>query len=130
MPEEHSSAPPPQLPSRPSPQPSPEPQSQPSPQPQPQPSPQPQPQLPESSQPQSYPSTPVPEFDPSRMIGIIRRKALIKDLAAAYHAECLDYCQKLLELQRRWEETYKEIKTFEDSKKDYVRPSKRVKKVR
>ncbi|XP_021736706.1 procyclic form-specific polypeptide B1-alpha-like [Chenopodium quinoa] len=127
MPEEHSSAPPPQPPSQPSLQPPSQPSPQPSLQLPSQPSPQPQPQLPESL---SCPSTPVPEFDPSRMIGIIRRKALIKDLAAAYHAECLDYCQELLELQRRWEETYKEIKTFEDSKKDYVRPSKRVKKVR
>lgn len=38
------------------------------------------------------------------VIGIIRRKALIKDLAAAYHAECLTYCQELLELQRKCEE--------------------------
>ncbi|CAN6913577.1 unnamed protein product [Brassica oleracea] len=32
------------------------------------------------------PETPTPpaKFDPSRMIGIIKRKALIKDLAAAY----------------------------------------------
>ncbi|XP_057545109.1 uncharacterized protein LOC130824217 [Amaranthus tricolor] len=92
--------------------------------------PQPQPQLPASRQPQSDPSTPVPDFDPSRMIGIIRRKALIKDLAAAYHAECLDYGQELLELQRRWEETYKEVKTFENSRRDTLRPSKRLKKAR
>ncbi|KAJ8465966.1 hypothetical protein OPV22_028518 [Ensete ventricosum] len=45
-----------------------------------------------------------PDFDPSRMIGIIKRKALIKELAAAYHAECLACCQKLLQLQRKWEE--------------------------
>ncbi|THG18006.1 hypothetical protein TEA_001401 [Camellia sinensis var. sinensis] len=51
---------------------------------------------------------PPPRFDPSRMIGIIRRKALIKDLAAVYHAECLAYCQELLELQRKWEETQAE----------------------
>lgn len=38
------------------------------------------------------------------MIGIIKRKALIKDLAAVYHAECLAYCQELLELQTKWEE--------------------------
>ncbi|KAL8103406.1 hypothetical protein AgCh_027831 [Apium graveolens] len=50
------------------------------------------------------PTPPPPRFDPSRMIGIIRRKALIKDLAAAYHAECLTYCQELLELQRKCEE--------------------------
>ncbi|KNA17324.1 hypothetical protein SOVF_080960 [Spinacia oleracea] len=85
---------------------------------------------PESPQLQSDPSPAVLEFNPSRMIGIIRRKSLIKDLAAAYHAECLDYCHELLELQRRWEESYKEIKSFEDSRKDIVRPSKRVKKVR
>lgn len=38
------------------------------------------------------------------VIGIIKRKALIKELAAAYHDECLAYCQKLLQLQREWEE--------------------------
>jgi len=38
------------------------------------------------------------------VVGIIKRKALIKDLAAAYHAECLQYCQELLELQTKWEE--------------------------
>ncbi|KAL6500679.1 hypothetical protein OROHE_025476 [Orobanche hederae] len=47
---------------------------------------------------------PPPPFDPSRMIGIIRRKALIKDLAAVYHAECLTYCQELLELQKKLDE--------------------------
>ncbi|KAJ0669177.1 hypothetical protein HanPI659440_Chr17g0698021 [Helianthus annuus] len=47
---------------------------------------------------------PPPRFDPTRTIGIIKRKALIKDLAAAYHAECLAYCQELLELQRKCEE--------------------------
>ncbi|KAL8129498.1 hypothetical protein V2J09_018653 [Rumex salicifolius] len=31
--------------------------------------------------------------------------ALIKDLAAVHHAECLAYCQELLELQTKWEET-------------------------
>ncbi|KHN40334.1 hypothetical protein glysoja_000832 [Glycine soja] len=50
------------------------------------------------------PSDPPLPFDPSRMIGIIKRKALIKDLAAVYHAECLAYCQELLELQTKWEE--------------------------
>ncbi|CAL5090309.1 unnamed protein product [Urochloa decumbens] len=44
------------------------------------------------------------QFDPSRMIGIIKRKALIKDLAAAYHAECIASCKELLQLQRKWEE--------------------------
>lgn len=38
------------------------------------------------------------------VIGIIKRKALIKELAAVYHAECLAYCQELLELQRKWDE--------------------------
>ena len=38
------------------------------------------------------------------VIGIIKRKALIKDLAAVYHAECLKYCRELMELQRKWEE--------------------------
>ncbi|KAH0642044.1 hypothetical protein KY290_033646 [Solanum tuberosum] len=54
----------------------------------------------------SDPSTPHPQngFNPSRMIGIIRRKAMIKDLAAIYHAECLAYCQELLELQKKAEE--------------------------
>ncbi|XP_015169058.1 uncharacterized protein [Solanum tuberosum] len=55
----------------------------------------------------SDPSTPHPQngFNPSRMIGIIRRKAMIKDLAAIYHAECLAYCQELLELQKKAEES-------------------------
>lgn len=38
------------------------------------------------------------------VVGIIRRKALIKDLAAVYHAECLAYCQELLELQMKLDE--------------------------
>ncbi|XP_043689015.1 uncharacterized protein LOC122640005 isoform X1 [Telopea speciosissima] len=50
------------------------------------------------------PPQPSVRFDPSRMIGIIKRKALIKDLAAVYHAECLSYCQQLLELQKKREE--------------------------
>lgn len=29
---------------------------------------------------------------------------MIKDLAAIYHAECLAYCQELLELQKKAEE--------------------------
>ncbi|KAJ0232889.1 Uncharacterized protein HA466_0285770 [Hirschfeldia incana] len=45
--------------------------------------------------------TPPAKFDPTRMIGIIKRKALIKDLAAAYHNECISYCRELLELQKR-----------------------------
>lgn len=43
-------------------------------------------------------------FVPLEVIGIIRRKALIKELAAAYHAECLTYCQELLELQKKIDE--------------------------
>ncbi|XP_004297922.1 PREDICTED: uncharacterized protein LOC101308459 [Fragaria vesca subsp. vesca] len=50
------------------------------------------------------PPVPDPPFDPSRMIGIIRRKSLIKELAAMYHAECLSYCQELLQLQRKGDE--------------------------
>ncbi|KAK9936822.1 hypothetical protein M0R45_013645 [Rubus argutus] len=64
------------------------------------------------------PPVPAPPFDPSRMIGIIRRKSLIKELAAMYHAECLSYCQELLELQRKGDE------------KDAMRPPKRLKKTR
>nr|ACU23710.1 unknown [Glycine max] len=63
------------------------------------------------------PSDPPLPFDPSRMIGIIKRKALIKDLAAVYHAECLAYCQELLELQTKWEEPFIDLKTPEESKK-------------
>ncbi|KAL9224372.1 hypothetical protein vseg_000409 [Gypsophila vaccaria] len=72
----------------------------------------------------------VPTFDPTRMIGIIKRKALIKDLAAVYHAECLDYCQELLTYQRKWEETRNMMKPSEDLRKDNVRATKRVKKIR
>ncbi|XP_008787500.1 uncharacterized protein LOC103705536 [Phoenix dactylifera] len=70
------------------------------------------------------------QFDPSRMIGIIKRKALIKELAAAYHSECLAYCQELLQLQRKWEQQqYIERKTTEDARKQMVmKPSKRPKK--
>lgn len=59
---------------------------------------------PPSSSTGNEPFPPQPLFDPSRMIGIIRRKALIKDLAAVYHAECLTYCQELLEVQKKLEE--------------------------
>jgi hypothetical protein len=38
------------------------------------------------------------------VIGIIKRKALIKELAAAYHAECVACCKELLQLQKKWEE--------------------------
>lgn len=41
---------------------------------------------------------------PLEVIGIIKRKALIKELAASYHAECLTYCQELLELQKKVDE--------------------------
>ncbi|KAK4270998.1 hypothetical protein QN277_019758 [Acacia crassicarpa] len=73
---------------------------------------------------------PPPPFDPSRMVGIIKRKALIKDLASAYHTECLSYCQELLELQRKWEEPFIDLRPPEDSRRDILRPSKRVKKSR
>ncbi|CAI9089719.1 OLC1v1024346C1 [Oldenlandia corymbosa var. corymbosa] len=69
-------------------------------------------------------------FDPSRMIGIIRRKALVRDLAAVYHAECLAYCQGLLEMQRKAEEAYADLKVEEKSKKETSRPPKRLKKSR
>ncbi|MBA0758081.1 hypothetical protein Gotri_021107 [Gossypium trilobum] len=35
------------------------------------------------------------------VIGFIKRKALIKELADVYHGECLTYCQELLELQKK-----------------------------
>ncbi|XP_057447314.1 uncharacterized protein LOC130739101 [Lotus japonicus] len=76
------------------------------------------------------PSDPPSRFDPSRMVGVIKRKALIKDLAAVYHAECLSYCQELLELQSKWDEPFIDLKPIEDSKKETVRPSKRIKKLR
>ncbi|KAK1412147.1 hypothetical protein QVD17_33157 [Tagetes erecta] len=69
-----------------------------------------------------------PRFDPSRTIGIIKRKALIKDLAAVYHAECLAYCQELLELQRKCDEPYADIKVSADLRKETMRPPKRHKK--
>ncbi|KAG9129428.1 hypothetical protein Leryth_018486 [Lithospermum erythrorhizon] len=64
-------------------------------------------------------------FQEFSMIGIIRRKALIKDLAAVYHAECLSYCQQLLEFQKQTEEPF-----AEDARKAPMRPPKRSKKVR
>ncbi|XP_044461894.1 tripartite motif-containing protein 66 isoform X2 [Mangifera indica] len=73
---------------------------------------------------------PPPPFDPSRMIGIIKRKALIKELAALYHAECLAYCQQLLELQKRWEEPFVDTKTPDDLRKETAKPPKRRKKTR
>ncbi|KAL6641796.1 hypothetical protein ACP70R_019977 [Stipagrostis hirtigluma subsp. patula] len=44
------------------------------------------------------------QFDPSRMIGIMKRRALIKELTAAYHAECTARCKELLQLQIKLEE--------------------------
>ncbi|CAL1405975.1 unnamed protein product [Linum trigynum] len=76
------------------------------------------------------PHPPPPSFDPSRMIGIIKRKALIKELAAVYHAECLAYCQELLELQKKSEEPFLDSKPPEDSRKEKTRPTKRSKKGR
>ncbi|KAK1317386.1 hypothetical protein QJS10_CPA05g01499 [Acorus calamus] len=67
-------------------------------------------------------------FDPSR--SIIKRKALIKDLASVYHAECLNSCQELLALQRKWDELCEERKLVEDSRKEMTRPPKRSKKNR
>ncbi|KAL8468529.1 hypothetical protein ACS0TY_031659 [Phlomoides rotata] len=83
--------------------------------------------LPSSSR-DDPPPPPPPPFDPSRMIGIIRRKALIKELAAAYHAECLTYCQELLELQKKIDEPFTDIKVPEEPRKEMLRPSKRQKK--
>jgi len=66
------------------------------------------------------------QFDPSRMIGIIKRKALIKELAAAYHAECLKCCKELLQLQRKWEEEqHAKAKMPEEPKISSAKPSKR-----
>ncbi|XBH82988.1 uncharacterized protein LOC119294878 [Triticum dicoccoides] len=75
------------------------------------------------------PSDEQQQFDPSRMIGIIKRKALIKDLAAAYHAECVACCKELLELQRKWEEEQcVEAKMPEVPKPSSTKPSKRRKR--
>ncbi|XP_071721637.1 uncharacterized protein [Rutidosis leptorrhynchoides] len=71
-----------------------------------------------------------PAFDPSRMIGIIKRKALIKELASVYHQECLAHCQELLELQKKTEEPFYEVKIPDDFRKETTRPSKRAKKTR
>ncbi|KAM3270200.1 putative protein isoform X1 [Capsicum chacoense] len=71
-------------------------------------------------------------FNPSRskLIGIIRRKAMIKDLAGIYHAECLTYCQELLELQKKAEESLIEIRIAEASRRETMRPPKHMKKAR
>ncbi|KAJ0232887.1 Uncharacterized protein HA466_0285770 [Hirschfeldia incana] len=75
--------------------------------------------------------TPPAKFDPTRMIGIIKRKALIKDLAAAYHNECISYCRELLELQKRKGEPFLYTKAPEDLRKETLRSSsKRAKKKR
>ncbi|CAN0911509.1 hypothetical protein LINGRAHAP2_LOCUS26907 [Linum grandiflorum] len=67
----------------------------------------------------------------SQVIGIIKRKTLIKELAAVYHAECLTYCRELLELQNKSsEEPFLDSKPPEDSRKEIARPSKRSKKGR
>ncbi|KAI4368078.1 hypothetical protein MLD38_016681 [Melastoma candidum] len=93
--------------------------------------PPPPPSSPSTSTAEKPDGSPAPTaFDPSRMIGIIKRKALIKELAEAYHAECLAYCQELLELQKRWDEPYIDTKPREDSRKDALRPPKRAKKSR
>ncbi|XP_073057518.1 uncharacterized protein [Primulina eburnea] len=86
------------------------------------------------------PEQPTSHFDASRsnclyiyyvfVIGIIRRKALIKDLAALYHSECLTYCQELLELQKKIDEPFTDLKVPENSRKDVSRPPKRLKKNR
>ncbi|XVF25437.1 hypothetical protein REPUB_Repub13aG0212300 [Reevesia pubescens] len=80
---------------------------------------------------------PPPAFDPSRkdiyvytVIGIIKRKALIKELAAVYHAECLAYCQELLELQKKWDEPFINVKSSDDLRKEKMKPPKRLKKSR
>ncbi|MBA0723849.1 hypothetical protein Golax_004394 [Gossypium laxum] len=90
---------------------------------------QPPPSPPSASQPDPPPAPPPP-FDPSRMVGIIKRKALIKELAAVYHAECLAKCQELLELQKKWDEPFIDLKIPDDLRKEKIRPSKRVKKSR
>ncbi|KAI3925468.1 hypothetical protein MKW92_051365 [Papaver armeniacum] len=59
-----------------------------------------------------------------------KRKAMIKDLAAVYHAECLAYARELLELQRKWEESYADGKPPEDFRKEMIRQPKRLKKSR
>ncbi|XP_020574678.1 uncharacterized protein LOC110020790 isoform X2 [Phalaenopsis equestris] len=72
----------------------------------------------------------IVKFDPSRMIGIIKRKALIKELAAAYHAECIACGQELLQLQKKLEEQCNERRAPEVTRKVFKRPKKRPKKER
>ncbi|CAN6986086.1 hypothetical protein IGI04_000932 [Brassica rapa subsp. trilocularis] len=98
----------------------------------------PEPTRPSPPEPPSKPEDPPPEtptppatFDPSRMVGIIKRKALIKDLAAAYQAECLAYCRELLDLQKRKDEPFLDTKATDDVRKETLRTSsKRAKKKR
>ncbi|KAG2238893.1 hypothetical protein Bca4012_023681 [Brassica carinata] len=100
--------------------------------------PTPEPTLPSPPQSPPKPGNSPPEtptatatFDPSRMVGIIKRKALIKDLAAAYQAECLAYCRELLELQKRKDEPFLDTKASDDLRKETLRSSsKRAKKKR
>ncbi|XP_066393939.1 uncharacterized protein [Miscanthus floridulus] len=69
------------------------------------------------------------QFDPSRMIGIVKRKALVKDLATAYHAECIASCKELLQLQRKWEEEqHVEAKMPEEPRSLMIKTSKHRKK--
>ncbi|CAF2148394.1 uncharacterized protein LOC103856331 [Brassica rapa] len=92
----------------------------------------PEPTRPSPPEPPSKPEDPPPAtFDPSRMVGIIKRKALIKDLAAAYQAECLAYCRELLDLQKRKDEPFLDTKATDDVRKETLRTSsKRAKKKR
>ncbi|KAF6169132.1 hypothetical protein GIB67_038629, partial [Kingdonia uniflora] len=89
----------------------------------------PEPNKPSEDAPSPSPRPPL-RFDPSRMLGIVRRKALIKDLAAVYHAECLTYCEELLKLQKKWDEQNMASKALGDMKKESIRQPKRMKKTR
>ncbi|CAH8364105.1 unnamed protein product [Eruca vesicaria subsp. sativa] len=51
---------------------------------------------------------------------MIKRKALIKDFAAAYQTECLSYCRDLLELQKRRDEPFVDT---QDLRKETLRSS-------
>ncbi|KAH0456755.1 hypothetical protein IEQ34_014662 [Dendrobium chrysotoxum] len=64
------------------------------------------PELTTASREEAVANKEIVKFDPSRMIGIIKRKALIKELAAAYHAECIACGQELLQLQKKLEEDF------------------------
>ncbi|KAI0500386.1 uncharacterized protein LOC110099988 isoform X2 [Dendrobium catenatum] len=86
------------------------------------------PELTTASREEAVANKEIVKFDPSRMIGIIKRKALIKELAAAYHAECIACGQELLQLQKKLEEQYAERKAPEETRKALKRPKKRSKK--